>query len=74
MVFVYSINGMFVVINWKDKKHVLMLSTNLSITNQMGTCKRNTVDAKHRHEKFEMARPKMVEDYSNKMFFIDLKT
>ncbi len=71
MVFAYSKDRNFVVINWKDKKHVLMLSTIVSITNQMGTCQHNTINKNKKHEKFTMPRPITVEDYCSKMFYMD---
>ncbi|MCP4456953.1 MAG: hypothetical protein GY816_02835 [Cytophagales bacterium] len=71
VVFAFSTDGHFIVINWKDKKHVLLLSTLVSITNQMGMCQRHTVDHHGKHKKFMMSRPLIVEDYSSKMFYVD---
>ncbi len=70
-VFAYSTDGTCTTTNWDDSKHVLMLSTLPHITNQIGSCQRSTVDKNGKFQKITVTRPKIIEEYSRKMFFVD---
>ncbi len=70
-VFVYSTTKNMISLDWKDGTHVLMLSTLPHITNQIGYCMRNTIDTNGRFRKIAIPRPKIVEEYSGKMYYVD---
>ncbi len=71
VVFVFTSNGKFIFLNWKDLKHVLMLTTNTTITTEIGTCQRGTANESGKHIRITMPRPMIVEDYSKKMYYVD---
>ncbi|MCP4460631.1 MAG: hypothetical protein GY816_21810 [Cytophagales bacterium] len=50
VIIIYTMNGHFICINWKDLKHVLMLTMITSTTNEIGTCQRSTIDKRGRHQ------------------------
>ncbi len=71
VVFAYSTIGRLLFINWVDAKHVFALSSLPYITNEMGECKRRAVSANGKCELLTYPRPKILQEYSGKMFFID---
>ncbi len=70
VVFVYSTMKRVVITNWEDLKHVLIASSLWHITNEIGECLRSLVEG-GKFRRIIMPRPKIVEEYSGKMYFVD---